>query len=272
MVRYLIAWILLPAAGLVAQTESPEPVPLLNESRVKYKTADITRPRPSVVAPPAASTQATPGQPPSDATVLFNGQDLSAWMEFNPRGADDPSKPPKWIIQDRYTLAAGNNIQTREKFADCHFHVEWASPEEIIGDGQMRGNSGLAFGEHGEIQILDSYQNDTYPDGQAAAIYGVLPPLVNASRKPGEWQTYDVFYTAPVFSNGIKIRSATYTVLHNSLPVHLHVPVKGDDVACHIRFLPHGGKVRFRNIWVRPLHRYDENAAPVNSSSKINPK
>jgi len=236
------------------------PIQAASSPAQKYKHADMTRPRPTVVTSPTASTQAAPGQPPSDAVVLFDGRDLSQWMEFNPRGASDPSKPSKWIVRDGYAEAFGNQIQTRERFADCHVHIEWASPAEVVGDGQKRGNSGVEIGDHGEIQILDSYQNDTYPDGQAAAIYGVFPPLVNASRKPGEWQSYDIFYFAPKFEGGKKVRDATYTVLHNNLPVHLNVSVRGDEVECHIRFRPHGGKVHFRNIWVRPIHRHDENA------------
>ncbi len=231
-----------------------------------YRKGDRLRPRPPVVAPPTASTQDAPGRVPSDAIVLFDGRDLSQWMEFNARtGIDDPSRPPKWRVQDGYAEAAGNNIQTRAKFGDCHFHVEWrTSPEEAAMGGlridQRRGNSGIEFGDHPEIQILDSYRNDTYPDGQAAAIYGHYPPRVNASRPPGEWQSYDIYYTAPVFDNGRKVKSATYTVLHNGLPVHLAVEVKGEAVECRIRFRPHGGLLRYRNIWVRPLRAYDEAA------------
>jgi hypothetical protein len=231
-----------------------------------YKKGDRLRPRPPVVTPPTASTQDNPGRAPSDAIVLFDGRDLSQWMEFNARtGIDDPSLPPKWRVQDGYAEAAGNNIQTRAKFGDCHFHVEWrTSPEEAAIGGlrfdQHLGNSGIEFGDHPEIQILDSYRNDTYPDGQAASIYGYYPPRVNASRPPGEWQSYDIFYTAPVFENGRKVKSATYTVLHNGLPVQLAVEVKGEAVECRIKFRPHGGQLRYRNIWVRPLHAYDEAA------------
>ena len=262
MLRHLIPLLPLCFTLLIAK----DVVPLRDAAPEKYKKASLTRPRPTVVTPPTAST------PPSDAVLLFGSKDLAAWMEYNPHGEEDPSKPPKWIIKDGYTMAFGNQIQTREKFADCHFHVEWAAPEEVVGDGQKRGNSGLEFGDHGEIQILDSYNNDTYPDGQAAAIYGVLPPLVNACAKPGEWQSYDVFYTTPKFKDGKKVQPATYTILHNTLPVHLYVPVQGDEEACRIRFRPHGGKVRFRNIWVRPLHHYDENKAPPVKSGTPDPK
>ncbi len=272
MLRHLIPLFALCFSPLTAQEAVPQSVPLQDGAAVKYKKAALNRPRPSVVTPPTASTEAQPGQPPGDATVLFDGKDLSAWMEFNPHGKDDPRKPSKWTIREGYAMATGNQIQTRGKYADCHFHVEWASPEEVAGEGQKRGNSGLEFGDHGEIQILDSYNNDTYPDGQAAAIYAVLPPLVNASRKPGEWQSYDVFYTAPKFQEGKKVQLATYTILHNSLPVHLHAPVRGDEVECRIRFRPHGGKVRFRNMWVRPLHHYDENPETPVKTGAAEPK
>ena len=225
-----------------------------------YKRADPARPRPSIVRPPTPSTPDSPSQPPSDAVVLFDGKDLSAWMEWNPRGPSDPAKPAKWIIQNGYAKEFGNQIQTRQTFGDSHFHIEWAIPSDAAGVGQKRGNSGVEIGDHGEIQILDSFNNDTYPDGQAAAIYGVYPPLVNACRKQGEWQTYDIFYVAPRFESGKKVKSATYTILHNGLPVHHNVEVRGDEVESRLRFRPHGGKVHYRNIWVRPLHQYDENA------------
>lgn len=239
-------------------------VPLASASEVNYKKGDRLRPRPTVVTAPTASTPEGPGRRPSDATVLFDGTNLANWMEFNPRGAADPTQPPKWIVRDGYTEAAGNQIQTREKFGDCHFHLEWLnSPTEATQADridQRRGNSGIEFGDHPEIQLLDGFENDTYPDGQAAAIYGHWPPLVNASRRPGEWQSYDIYYTAPVFAGGQKVKSATYTVVHNGLPVHLMAEVPGDLTEVPIRLRPHGGQVRYRNLWVRPLHRYDENA------------
>ncbi len=238
--------------------------PLAWAAQAAYKKADRLRPRPSSVTPPTAPTNDVPGRAPSDAVVLFDGTDLARWMEFNPRGEIDPTRPPKWTVRDGYTEAAGNQIQTREKFGNCHFHLEWLnSPAEAAqGDriDQKRGNSGIEFGDHPEIQILDGFANDTYPDGQAAAIYGYWPPLVNASRPPGQWQSYDVYYTAPVFAGGRKVKSATYTILHNGLPVHLMVDVPGEATEVHIRLRPHGGQVRYRNLWVRPLHRYDENA------------
>lgn len=230
----------------------------------EYKPHDRKRPRPTVVTPPTASTQDQPGLPPSDATILFDGKDLSKWMEWTAQGGGNPAKPGKWIVRDGYTEAFGNQIETREKFADCHIHFEWQTSPEEAAQGTPRvdqhlGNSGFEIGDHPEIQILDSHENDTYPDGQAASIYGCWPPLVNASRKPGQWQSYDIFYLAPRFAEGRKVHNAVYTVLHNGLPVHHYVEVKGEETECHLRFRPHGGKLRYRNIWVRPLHQYDEN-------------
>lgn len=241
------------AAGAVADPPSTRPI---------WKHADMTRPRPSIVTPPTASTQDQPGRPPGDAIILFDGKDLSAFREFNPRGPGDDSKPAKWLIKDGYAQEYGNQIESRQAFADAHFHIEWRVPLDVPATtqpGQKRGNSGVEIGEHGEIQILDSYENDTYPDGQAAAIYGCWPPLVNASRPPGEWQTYDIYYFSPRFEDGKKVKSAAYTVIHNGLPVHHNTEVKGDEIESRLRFRPHGGKIHWRNIWVRPLHQYDEN-------------
>ncbi len=230
----------------------------------KYKHGDRLRPRPTVVTPPTTSTPDAPGKPPSDAVVLFDGTDLSQWALWNPRAKDDLSQPAPWLIHDGYAEVARGSIQTRQKFTDCHFHLEWrTSPEEAaLADkhlDQHRSNSGVFIGDHPEIQVLDSFANDTYPDGQAAAIYSHWPPLVNASRKPGEWQSYDIFYLAPKFQNGTKVKNATYTVLHNGLPVHHHVDVPGEQTESRLRLQAHGGKVQYRNIWVRPMHQYDEN-------------
>ncbi|MDR2673438.1 MAG: DUF1080 domain-containing protein [Opitutaceae bacterium] len=233
-------------------------------SQPPYKKADRLRPRPSVVTPAAA------GKPPSDAIVLFDGAGFDQWMLLDARNPDAPERPAKWEIDgaDR-ALVIKSQVQTRARFADCHLHLEYrTSPDEPAMPAakgqkpridQRRGNSGIEFGDHPEIQILDSHENDTYPDGQAAAIYGHLPPLVNACLPPGQWHTLDIYYTAPVFAAGEKTRPATYTVLHNNLPVHIAQPVGGGQTACRVRLRPHGGLLKYRNIWIRPLHAYDEN-------------
>ncbi len=248
--------------AFVQVANAADPKPPVGD--VKYKPGDRLRPRPTVVDPPTVGTEAAAGRPPGDATVLFDGRDLSRWAEVNAKDPTDVTRPPQWVVQNGYGEARGGQIQTRAEFADCHIHLEFRmSPEEAAEPGrvdQNRGNSGIVIGDHPEVQILDGYDNDTYPDGQAAAIYGHWPPLVNACRKPGEWQTYDIYYNAPRFDGPKKVQPATYTVVFNGLPVHLSTPVPGEAVEGRLRFKPHGGKVRYRNIWVRPLHRYDENA------------
>jgi hypothetical protein len=195
------------------------------------------------------------GGPPSDAVVLFGGKDLSKWD-----GGD------KWKVQDGYAISGGNDITTKQGFGDCQLHVEWATPEKVEGEGQGRGNSGVFLMGLYEVQILDSYGNKTYYDGQAAAIYKQHPPLVNACRKPGQWQTYDIVFEAPRFDKkGNLTRPAFITVLQNGVLVQNHLQIQGTtawDVgpkyAAHAAKLPiilqyHGNPVRFRNIWIREL-------------------
>ena len=155
--------------------------------QTQWKIHDMERPQPRVIEPATASTQDQAGRPPSDAIVLFNGKDLSQW-----RG--EKQDATGWKVENNYmeTVKGTGMLFTRQPFGDCQLHIEWATPSPATGDGQGRGNSGVYLMGKYEIQVLDSYQNKTYPDGQAAAIYGQYPPLVNASRKPGEWQTYDV--------------------------------------------------------------------------------
>lgn len=244
-----------PSVSAESPSVSPRPAKT-------YRKADRSRPRPTVVAPPVCGEGELAGKPPSDAVVLFDGREFLGFVNFNPRDLTNEG-PAKWKVGNGVAMASGGQLQTREKFADCHFHMEWrTSAEEATRADrfdQKRGNSGVEFGDHPEIQILDSFENDTYPDGQAAAIYGYWPPLVNAMRAPGEWQVFDVFYTAPVFDEGKKVKAATYTVIHNGLPVHLMAEVAGEETECRIRLRPHGGLIQYRNIWVRPLHCYDEN-------------
>lgn len=200
----------------------------------------------------------TPGEedrlPPSDAIVLFDGTDLSQW-----EGGE------KWIIKDGYAEVRGGGIRTKQGFGDCQLHIEWASPEKVEGKGQGRGNSGVYLMSRYEIQVLDSYQNETYPDGQAGALYKQQPPLVNACRKPGEWQTYDIIFTAPRFENG-KLKTPGYiTVFHNGVLIQNHTEIQGStawhkppEYTAHAEKLPislqnHGDAVRYRNIWIREL-------------------
>lgn len=197
------------------------------------------------------------GGPPSDAIVLFDGKDLSRW-----RGANAEAK---WKIADGALEVNGTgNLFTKEEFGDCQLHVEWASPAEVQGADQGRGNSGVYFQGRYEIQVLDSFQNKTYPDGQAGAFYGNFPPLVNACRKPGEWQAYDIIFHPPrLGEDGKTVVPGSLTVLHNGVLIQDHVPVKAPTVAAAFGGLTpkgplvlqdHGNPVRYRNLWIRRLN------------------
>ena len=214
----------------------------------EYKSG-IVWPEPAVV---------TPGKdngPPSDAVVLFDGKDLSKWTNGD-----------KWIIKDGYAISAKSDIMTKDKFGDCQLHVEFATPAEVKGNGQGRGNSGVYLMNRYEVQILDSYENKTYFDGQCASLYKQHPPLVNACRKPGEWQTYDIIFESPRFGTDGKVTRPGYvTVLQNGIVVQNHFELLGgtyyDQPAkytahpprepFHLQF--HGNPVMFRNIWIREL-------------------
>jgi len=197
------------------------------------------------------------GGPPSDAVVLFDGNNMSQWD-----GAE------RWKIKDGHVTAGGDNylILTKRAFGDCQLHVEWAAPEVVEGHDQARGNSGVFLMGQYEVQILDSHENPTYPDGQAGAIYKQHPPLANACRKPGQWQTYDIVFEAPRFdAEGKLLRPAYLTVLHNGVLVQNHFPLLGatawdrpPQYTAHAPKLPlalqyHYDAVRFRNIWIREL-------------------
>lgn len=234
----------------------------------KWHVHDGTRPQPTKIDPGSFSTQEAAGKPPSDATVLFDGTDLSKWE--GPGG-----KPAGWKIENGYMEIdpKAGSIQTKEKIGDCQLHVEWAAPTppNLNAHGQERGNSGILFfsGKY-EVQVLDSWENPTYPDGQAAALYGSFPPLVNASRKPGEWQMYDIIFEVPRFDGDKLVKPGAFTVLHNGVVVHNHAVLWGETQ--HKQFpvyhphppegqlmlQDHGNKVRYRNIWFRKLKNYDE--------------
>jgi len=206
--------------------------------------------------PPVVTPGEGCGAPPSDAIILFDGKDLSEW-----EGGEN------WIVENGYAIAQKNGITSKKKFGDIQLHLEFATPEKIEGSGQGRGNSGVYLMGRYEVQILDSYQNPTYYDGQCGAIYKQHPPLVNASRKPGEWQTYDIIFTAPRFDKDGKLLKPAYvTVIHNGVVVQNHFEIEGttawdappkyaphaEKEPIHIQF--HGNPVKFRNIWVRELH------------------
>ena len=206
-------------------------------------------PEPKVIDPGDAT------RPPSDAVVLFDGKDLSKW-----EGGD------KWLIQDGVATSQVAGITTKQPFGSCQLHLEFATPAKVEGEGQGRGNSGVYLMNTFELQILDSYINKTYFDGQCASIYKQYPPLVNASRKPGEWQMFDVVFEAPKFSAAGKLlRPATMTVLHNGVLVQNHAEILGvtlwdkapaytplpAKMPLHLQF--HHNPIRFRNVWIREL-------------------
>jgi hypothetical protein len=223
---------------------------------------DRNRPAPPVVEPATSSTEDQPGKAPSDAIVLFDGKDLSQWVGMD--GA-----PTKWIMGNGYMecVKGSGYVRTLQNFGDCQLHVEWATPTPPHGEGQGRGNSGVFLGlDRYEIQVLDSYQSKTYSDGSAGSIYGQYPPLVNVTRPPGKWQTYDIIYTAPRFDAAGKLLSPVReTVLHNGVLIQNNVELVGPTswlerapYSAHpekqpISLQDHGNPVRFRNIWVREL-------------------
>src|SRR5579862_8053972 len=193
-----------------------------------------------------------PGPPPADAIVLFDGTDLSKWQ-------GDRGDPARWEVKDGVaTVNKTGSISTKQPFGDCQLHIEWATPAEVSGEGQGRGNSGAIFQGRYELQILDSYQNKTYFNGQAGAVYSQYAPLVNVSRKPGEWQSYDVIFHAPRFDeNGKLLKAATITVLHNGVLVQDHAEIQGPTGKQPTKYVAHplkeplvlqdhGNPIRFR--------------------------
>lgn len=219
------------------------------------KDTEVWEPEPKVV---------TPGKdlaaPPSDALVLFNGKNLDHWV-----GKD--GEKPKWTVDNgAVTVAKGTgDIRTKQTFGDIQLHIEWRTPAKVEGEGQGRGNSGIFFSEKYELQILDSYNNRTYSNGQAGAIYKQSIPMVNASRPPGEWQAYDVVFIAPKFNGDGSLKSpGRITVFHNGVLIHHYTEIQGTTeyigkpkVTAHgkgsLRLQDHGNPTSFRNIWVREL-------------------
>jgi hypothetical protein len=224
----------------------------------KWAIHDESRPLPPVVDP---GPPGPPAAAPSDTVVLFDGQDLSKWEDMK-------GQPAGWKVENGYAevVAKTGAIRTKQGFGDCQLHIDWATPAVVSGEGQERGNSGVFLMDIYEVQVLDSYNNKTYADGSAAAVYGQYPPLVNATRKPGEWQTYDIIFHRPRFDAAGKVLSpARLTVLHNGVLVQDNVELTGPTghkmrppYKAHADRLPlslqdHGNPVRYRNIWIRSL-------------------
>ncbi|KAF0236367.1 MAG: hypothetical protein FD181_2804 [Prolixibacteraceae bacterium] len=242
--------LLLVVSGLFAQTPGP--------MKMKPEMTEIWDPEVRVITPGE-----TPSQAPSDAIILFDGTNLEAeWTNGN-------GEKPEWIVADGcVTVKKGTGtIKTKRVFGDCQLHIEWRTPAQVDGESQGRGNSGVFMQGIYEVQVLDNYNNRTYRNGQAGSIYKQNPPLVNACKAPGVWQTYDIIYTAPRFNeDGTYFTPPTITVLHNGVLVQNNVKMRGPTeyigipeytVKKHgpgsIELQDHGNPVSFRNIWIREL-------------------
>ena len=254
-----LALILLAPIALFGQTPNHDlgydDTPIL--PGLPFHVHDPRRPHPPLVTPAAQA-----GGAPSDAIVLFDGKDLSQWT---------PGRRP-WKVENGYfeVVPGAGDLATKQKFGDAQVHIEWAAPAEIRGTSQNRGNSGIFLQGRYEVQVLDSYQNPTYADGQAGALYGQWPPLVNATRKPGEWQSYDIVFEAPKFENGKLVKPAYATVFLNGVLLHNHKELMGPTLhrqLAHYAPQPaedslvlqdHQQPVRYRNIWIRRLIPYDQ--------------
>jgi len=245
--------------------KKPVKIEYVNTPSGRWMIHDMNRPAAPVITPGTFSSTRRVGQPPSDAIALFDGteESMKNWT-------DTKGNPSKWIAKEGYmeSVKGAGYIQTKETFGSCQLHVEFATPETVQGTSQGRGNSGVFLQGEFEIQVLDSYENKTYPDGQCAALYGRSVPLVNACRKPGEWQSYDIVYHSAIFKDGKIVRKPTFTILQNGVLVQDHVTLEGGTqwngphAISAFRAIPdkgpiqlqdHGNPVRYRNIWIRPL-------------------
>ena len=261
------------ALSTAATAQSPQPNPDLGFTDtpmlpgMPWHVHDPARPHPRAVVPASA-----PGGAPSDAIILFDGTNLSAWAQRG-RGAEAGQLvEPVWKVGAGYFEVAGNtgDLVTRERFGDCQLHVEWASPAPPHGNSQSRGNSGVLLMSRYEIQVLDAWENPTYADGQTAAIYGQWPPLARPARRPGEWNTYDIVFEAPRFQGDQVIKPAFVTVFDNGVVVHNRKEIMGPMVYRQVaHYAPHAAEeplalqdhhnpVRYRNIWIRRLASYDQ--------------
>lgn len=246
-------------------------------AQADWRQHAMDRPRPEVVEP---TEQSLPAPAPPDATVLFDGTDLSQWESVE-------GGPAPWRVEgDTFVVEPGTGaIQTAEGFGDVQLHVEWSAPDEVVGDSQGRGNSGVFLMGRYEVQILDSFENESYADGQAAALYGQYPPLANATRGPDGWNSYDVFFSRPRFSEaGALEEPARVTVLHNGILVQNNEVLWGatdwlqaSPYASHPDALPimlqdHGNPVQFRNVWARPIPERPRPEAAETASVEMTPE
>jgi hypothetical protein len=251
----------------------------------KWKVHDLDRPMAPVVTPGTFSTPETPGKPPSDAIVLFDGTDLSHWQAAG--GGEPTFTLEKGEMLSTNLKDPKNNkyLESKDKFGDVQLHVEFATPSPAHGESQGRGNSGVFLMGKFEIQVLDNYQNVTYADGACSALYGQYPPQVNACRPPGEWQTYDIIFHKPVYKDGKFEEPAYVTVLQNGILTQDHHRIEGPTghmiVAKYPEKFPetgplqlqfHGNPVHYRNIWVRPLEALEHQQATGETEHSATPK
>lgn len=234
----------------------------LNTSKQTPESSELWNPVPRIVTPGNATVNTSPATAPSDALVLFDGKDLSKWKSAKSNGGE-----AAWTVSDGvFTVKPGTgDIETKDHFENYQLHIEFRTPAEVKGNGQGRGNSGIFMQGIYELQVLDSYNNPTYSNGQAGSIYKRTMPLVNASKRPGEWQAYDVIYTAPKFNKDSMIIVPAYiTVLHNGVLIQHHTAIVGTtpyigapQYQVHgkgpIRLQDHDNPTSFRNIWIREL-------------------
>lgn len=255
-----IVSILILSTGIGCQEKMDKTTPPQEETKLEmqWKIHDPERPQPPIVTPGPAGA---PAPAPSDAIILFDGTDLSQWQ-------DSKGQPARWKVENGYmeVVKETGSILTKQKFGDCQLHLEWTAPLPAEGERQERGNSGVFLMNTYEIQVLDCYENTTYADGMTAAVYGQYPPLVNACRPPGKWQSYDIVFHRPHFDDqGKMTEPARMTVFHNRILVQDNVELTGPTAhkmrppyVSHPERLPlslqdHGNPVRYRNIWLREL-------------------
>ncbi len=241
------------AADHSADSPGYDDTPFLPNS--PWRVHDRKRPQPPSVTPGSAGLSSDAATPPSDAIVLFNGKDLAQWQGGDPKG----------IVDGCINILKTGELNTKQKFGDCQLHVEWATPAKADGGNMTWGNSGILFFGIYEVQIIESRGSHIYADGNAGAIYGQYPALVNPARKPGQWQSFDIVFQAPRFDGAKLVRPAYLTVFYNGVLVQYHRAVMGTtahrDVAVYnapihegpIKLQQHGSAVLFRNLWVRPL-------------------
>mgnify|MGYP001199797970 CR=1 FL=1 len=247
------------AAGQTQQTTNPVAKKFPEPEKLTAGMTEIWEPEVKIIQPGTTTSDA-----PSDAIVLFSGTDV------NPEWTDMKGNPSKWIVQDGSLISVrgAGYIKSKRKFENFQLHIEWKTPSEVTGESQGRGNSGVFLQELYEVQVLDNYSNRTYRNGQAGSIYKQYPPLVNVCRKPGEWQSYDIIYTAPTFGNDSTVffTPPRVTVLQNGVLVQNNVSLRGPTeyigipeyfIKKHgpasIELQDHGNPVSYRNIWIREL-------------------